>query len=141
MSDAVMISLISGSVTVLTTILSLIKIEKVKLQMDDNTKITNEVKQSVNEVKIQTDGMNEKLVSTAGLLGEALGKEKGRDEKRLEQEPILAAAVLLAEEKGRLAAKIETQSTMPLVSQQPVKVEVVNEPIKVVQQKQDDKPQ
>lgn len=113
MSDAVILSLISTAGTIVVAYFSMRtnqKVNKVETKMDDNTRVTNEVKKEVEIVKVQTDGIKDELVQKTKELGEAIGKALGREEQKNE------------------AASEKTQQN---VSDAPIKVEVVNEPLKV----------
>lgn len=81
-------------------------------------KEVSDVKETVDTVKTQTDGMHTELVATRQQLGEALGKEIGRAEQKAETDA------------GN--TKIAQEAT-------PIKVEVVNEPLKVITPKEDKK--
>lgn len=73
-------------------------------KVDDNTKITKENGAAIQEVKVQTDGINSKLVSTTRELALEQGNRIGRADLKTETESLL---------------------------HDPIKVEIVNEPIKV----------
>lgn len=88
------------------------KVNSVKHDMDDNTKLTKEVSDKVEIVKTQTDGIKDELVQKTKELGEAIGKAVGRAEQKVESEVDKAKAIPDA----------------------PIKVEVVNEPLHVLPQ-------
>lgn len=80
------------------------KVTAVDTKVDENTAVTKENQTQIKEVKVQTDGINSKLVETSRQLGVEEGNRQGREDLKHENESLL---------------------------NEPIKVEIVNEPIKV----------
>lgn len=101
-------------ITALSTVAVAFFTYRTNKKVDDNTKITKENGVAIQEVKVQTDGINSKLVATSRELGLEQGNRIGRADLKTETEALL---------------------------HEPIKVEIVNEPIKVapVEQRPDTK--
>lgn len=109
---------VAGVITPICTVLVAWLTLRNTRALKENTDITKEVKEEVKVVKTQTDGMHTELVATKQLLGEAVGKALGKAEQK---------------------AETEADNLKVVPPTDVVKVEVVNEPLKVVTPKEPDK--
>lgn len=80
MTDTVLIGLITNVGLIVTALISKWDRKKISEKVDNVTTDVVHVKNTLVKVKEQTDGIKDQLVDTAGRLGEAIGKAKGREE-------------------------------------------------------------